>query len=236
MSMGADTQRASPVVGALLRAWNDRLDDATRERLKPYGVRLAGTAGSDIDERRRREMLWEWVLGTLVPTWLETAGMHAEAEDVRVRGRDALADVQQKAWQSRMTARERLIAQVRAYVGSASVEAAPAASAYESAAYAAAAFAAAAADTASGFYPLDTAEADAALAVAAFYDAAATAATGLDADTDAYAAYAADAENAPAAGYAYVEVALAPTVHELQKSAFGLLDRLIEVHHDAAGQ
>jgi hypothetical protein len=76
-------QCASPVVGAFLRAWNDRLDDETRQHLKPYVVRLVGTAGSDKEERRRRDMLREWVLGTLVPTWLETAGMHAEAKDVR---------------------------------------------------------------------------------------------------------------------------------------------------------
>lgn len=220
---------ASPVVGAFLRAWNDRLDDETRQRLKPYVVRLVGTAGSDKDERRRRDMLWEWVLGTLVPTWLETAGMHAEAKDVRAHGRQALAYVREKAWESRMAARERLTALVRAYVASASASAPPASAAYEAAAYAAATYAASAAYAASAS---DASDPDAALAdTATSYDAAGAAASAyVDADTDAYAAYASDNAYAAAAAYAYVEAALAPTVQELQDSAFVLLDRLIDVH------
>ena len=79
-------QCASPVLGAVLRAWNDNLDDETRQRLKPYVARLVGTAGNEHDDARRREALWEWVLGTLVPRWLETAGMGAEAERVRADG------------------------------------------------------------------------------------------------------------------------------------------------------
>jgi hypothetical protein len=230
-------QCASPVVSAFLRAWNDRLDDETRQRLKPYVVRLVGTAGSDEDERRRRDMLWEWVLGTLVPTWLETAGMHAEAQDVRARGRQALAHVREKAWERRMAARERLTALVRAYAASASADAAPAAAAYEAAAYAAAAYAASAAHAASASDASNASDADAApLAdAAASCDAAAAADSAYaDADIDAYAAYAADAASAAAAAYAYVEAALAPTVRELQDGAFDLLDRLIDVHREVA--
>ncbi len=167
---------ASPVVGAFLRAWNDRLDDETRQLLKPYVVRVVGTAGSDEDERRRRDLLWQWVLGTLVPTWLETAGMHVEAEDVRAQGRQALAHVREMAWERRMAARERLMAQVHAYVASASAHAAPAAAAYEAAAFAAAAYAASAADAASASDSSDTADATLADA-AATYDAAAAAAS-----------------------------------------------------------
>ena len=225
---------ASPVVGAFLRAWNDRLDDETRQRLTPYVVRLVGTAGSDEDERRRRDMLWEWVLGTLVPTWLETAGMHAEAKDVRAHGRGTLAHVREKAWERRIAARERLTALVREYVASASAQAAPAAAAYETAAYAAATYAASAAYAASASGASDTADASLADA-AASYDAAASAASAyVDADTDAYAAYATDADTAASAAYAYVEAALAPTVRELQDSAFDLLDRLIDVHRKVA--
>jgi len=219
---------ASPVVGAFLRAWNDRLDDEARQRLKPYVVRMVGTAGSDKDEQRRRDMLWEWVLGTLVPTWLETAGMHAEATDVRAHGRQALEHVREKAWERRMAARERLMELVRAYLASASANAAPAAAAYEAAAYAAAAYAASAASTASS--------SDASLADAATsYDAAGAAASAyVDADTDAYAAYATDADIDDAAAYGYVESVLTPTVRELQDSAFDLLDRLIDVHREVA--
>jgi hypothetical protein len=225
---------ASPIVGAFLRSWNDRLDDQTRQRLKSYVVRLVGTAGSDNDERRRRDMLWEWVLGTLVPTWLETAGMHAEAKDVRAHGREALAHVRETAWERRMAARERLTALVRAYVASASAQAAPAAAAYEAAAYAAAAYAASSAYAASASDASDTADASLADAATSYDAAGAAASAYVDGETDAYAAYAADADNAAAAAYAYVEVALAPTVRELQDSAFDLLDRLIDVHRKVA--
>ena len=229
-------QCASPVVGAFLRSWNDRLDDETRQRLKPYVLRLVGTAGSDNDERRRRDMLWEWVLGTLVPTWLETAGMHAEAKDVRAHGRQALAHVREKAWERRMEARERLTALVRAYIASASASdhAAPAAAAYEAAAYGAAAYAASAADAATASDASDTADASLADAAASYDAVGAAASAYVDTDTDAYAAYAAYADNAVAAAYAYVEAVMAPTVRELQDSAFDLLDRLIDVHRKVA--
>ena len=223
---------ASPVLGALLRAWNDRLDDATRQRLKPYVSRLVGTAGSEHDEGRRREALWEWVLGTLVPRWLEIAGMHAEAEHVRVDGRLALAYVRDKAWESRMAARARVEALVREYIesASASAHAAPAAAVYEAAAFAAAAYVSEAAYAASA---AELSDADDLLAnAAAFLDAAGAAAACLDQDTDAYVAYAADADSATAAGYAYVEAAWSATVRELQDSAFDLLDRLIDVRHN----
>ena len=225
-------QCASPVLSALLRSWNDCLDDDARQRLKPYVARLVGTAGSEHDEVLRREMLWEWVLSTLVPRWLETAGMHAEAEHVRVEGRLALANVRDTAWESRVAARERVEAQVRDYIESASAaeHAAPAAAVYEAAAFAAASYVAAAASAASACEPSD---ADALLAnAAAFIDAAGTAAACLDADTDAYVAYAADADSAVAAGYAYVEAAWSGSVRELQESAFDLLDRLIDVRRD----
>ena len=224
---------ASPVVGAFLRAWNDRLDDETRQRLKPYVVRLVGTAGSEKDERRRRDLLTEWVLGTLVPTWLETAGMHAEANDVRAHGRLALEHVREKAWERRMAARERLTTLVRAYVASTS-DAAPASAAYEAAAYAAATYAASAAYAATASDAADTADASLANAAASYDSAGAAASTYVDADTDAYAAYAAEADNTAAAAFAYVETALAPTVQELQDSAFDLLDRLIDVHRTVA--
>ena len=226
---------ASPVLSALLRTWNDCLDDDARQRLKPYVARLVGTAGSEHDEVRRREMLWEWVLSTLVPRWLETAGMHAEAEHVRVDGRLALAHVRDKAWESRMAARDRVEALVRDYIesDSASARAAPAAAVYEAAAFAAAAYVAAAACAASAAEPSD---ADDLLAnAAAFLDAAGTAAACLDQDTDAYVAYAADADSAAAAGYAYAEAAWSDTVRELQESAFELLDRLIDVRRDVTG-
>lgn len=64
---------------------------------------------------------------------------------------------------------------------------------------------------------------------AAFLDAAGTAAACLDEETDAYVAYAADADSAVAAGYAYVESAWSATVRGLQESAFELVDRLIDV-------
>ncbi len=63
-------QCASPVLGALLRAWNDRLDDEDRQDLKRYILRLVGSAGTDEQEATRAWMASDWVVRIVAPTWL----------------------------------------------------------------------------------------------------------------------------------------------------------------------
>ncbi|MGH7722218.1 MAG: hypothetical protein ACRENL_05205, partial [Candidatus Dormibacteria bacterium] len=80
---------ASPVIGDFVRSWNDALDDATRQRLAPYLARIVGTRGTADQEKQRQEMIWRWVLGTYVPTWLRAAGLEDHARDVECRGETA---------------------------------------------------------------------------------------------------------------------------------------------------
>ena len=44
-----------PVIGAFLRAFNDRLPDRQRQRLYPYAALAVGTRGGRADRARRRE-------------------------------------------------------------------------------------------------------------------------------------------------------------------------------------
>jgi hypothetical protein len=72
----------SPVLGAFLRRWNDDLDDACRQRLKPHLPRLIGTANDGLDERRGW-ILTDWMVRTHLPAWLDLAGIAAPATALR---------------------------------------------------------------------------------------------------------------------------------------------------------
>ena len=48
------------VVGAFLRAWNDRAGYADRQRLQPYAERVVGTGGYRRISRIRRDRCLEW--------------------------------------------------------------------------------------------------------------------------------------------------------------------------------
>src|SRR5919108_537346 len=76
-------QCASPVLGAFLRAWNDGLDDETRQRLKPYVPRLVGTAGDAAVEERRAWMATDWLVRVCAPAFLDLARLTEEAESYR---------------------------------------------------------------------------------------------------------------------------------------------------------
>lgn len=49
-----------PVIGAFLRAWNDRAAYADRQRLRPYAERVIGSRGSAEITRQRRDLCIEW--------------------------------------------------------------------------------------------------------------------------------------------------------------------------------
>jgi hypothetical protein len=63
-----------PVIAALMRNYNDRIDDRRRQDLYPYAARIVGTRGSAELERartrylsdcipERRSGIWAWLLG-----------------------------------------------------------------------------------------------------------------------------------------------------------------------------
>ena len=72
----------SPVIGAFLRSWNDNLDDADRQQLKPYITKVVGTAASPEVENRRAWMALDWLVRTYTPAWLRLAGLDAQADQL----------------------------------------------------------------------------------------------------------------------------------------------------------
>jgi hypothetical protein len=62
------------VIGAFLRAWNDRAGYVDRQRLIPYASRVIGTSGNRAATRARRDLCLDWVAAELGggrrPRWL----------------------------------------------------------------------------------------------------------------------------------------------------------------------
>jgi hypothetical protein len=61
---------------------NDQWDTETRQRLRPYLPRMVGTSGDGLDETRSY-MALDWLIRTYTPTWLDLAGLTAEATALR---------------------------------------------------------------------------------------------------------------------------------------------------------
>jgi hypothetical protein len=74
-----------PVLGEFGRAWNDALDDDTRQRLRPYLARMIGTA-NDGRSLERSRMCLDWLARTHTPAWLELAGLTEHARALRGLG------------------------------------------------------------------------------------------------------------------------------------------------------
>jgi hypothetical protein len=74
----------SPVIGALLRGYNDGLDAERRQSLKRYAAECLGTAGGRAAERERRRLVRRWLAATGGPggpvsgfgLWLRVFDMH----------------------------------------------------------------------------------------------------------------------------------------------------------------
>jgi len=85
----------SPVLRAICIALNDGLDDAPRQRLRPYLARTIGTAGDGRDSARAWLAL-DWLIHTHAPAWLGAAGADGPArrlsELAPVTGETALAN------------------------------------------------------------------------------------------------------------------------------------------------
>jgi hypothetical protein len=76
-------QCASRVIGAFLRRWNDDLDDAGRQMLRPYILRLVGTRASAEIEQRRGWLAADWMIRQCTPAWLDLAGLTEQAAALR---------------------------------------------------------------------------------------------------------------------------------------------------------
>ena len=72
----------SPMLTAFMVAFNDALDDETRQRLRPYAVRQIGTKGDGQDEVRSYIAL-DWIIRTCTPAFLAAAGLTEEADKLR---------------------------------------------------------------------------------------------------------------------------------------------------------
>src|SRR5438045_4740109 len=73
----------SPVIAAFARAWNDGLDDKSRQMLKPYIFRMMNTATTAEDEERRAWLATDWLARVFAPAWLDLAGLGSHAKSLR---------------------------------------------------------------------------------------------------------------------------------------------------------
>ena len=73
----------SPVLTAFAIAFNDGVDDETRQRLIPFIPRLVGTAGDPEADAARAWLATDWLVRTFTPAWLRKAGMEAEAASLQ---------------------------------------------------------------------------------------------------------------------------------------------------------
>jgi hypothetical protein len=88
----------SPVLGALLRGYNDGLDPERRQTLKRYAADCLGTARGRTAERERRRRVRRWLAATDAPggpvsglgLWLRVFDMHhvGRALGFKVRERE----------------------------------------------------------------------------------------------------------------------------------------------------
>lgn len=106
---------ASPVLRRFLIAFNDRLPDADRQKLVPYGIKVVGTAGDGKDAERLR-LCREFLVRTSLPKWLDRAGLQDAATKIRElpgplteeATRKAIYEARDAAWDARRAARKRL--------------------------------------------------------------------------------------------------------------------------------
>jgi len=83
---GGKGRDSAPTVSPVIRAYginlNDSWDAEQRQKLRPYGPRVVGTAGDGQDEARSYLAL-DWLIRTYTPAWLDLAGLTVEARALR---------------------------------------------------------------------------------------------------------------------------------------------------------
>ncbi len=75
---GDDPACVSPVLRAYCTTLNDSLDDAPRQLLRPYLARTIGTSTDGLDEQRSW-MAMDWLIRTYAPAWLAVADLRGAA-------------------------------------------------------------------------------------------------------------------------------------------------------------
>ena len=213
----AEPACVSPVLRAFCASLNDGLEDIPRQRLRIYLPRTIGTSGDGLDDQRGW-MAMDWLIRVHTPTWLSVAGLTGAGE--RLRSLSAVFDVDDLTAALVELRFARQLARGACGTGP-GAWLAPAVAARERAWVTAAAAAWAAARAGVG----DIAGVRARAATRA---AAGTAAATL--------ARAARARSSRAGARDALSAALAPTLEELQESAFGLLDRMLPMPYTAKTQ
>jgi hypothetical protein len=211
-----DPACVSPVLRAFCMTLNDSLEDAPRQRLRPYLARTIGTSKDGLDEVRSW-MAMDWLIRTYAPAWLALAGLGTAAERLAtlapIADSGSLRPALAALGDARSDARS---AWARARGGARATAWAPwsagRAAAREAAWRSAGAAAWAAARLGVGDIAGDRARA---LVREIAGDAAASVARG------------ARAGGSRAAARDAARAALAPTLNDLRRSAFALLDRML---------
>ena len=104
----------SPVLADFCRSWNDNLDDANRQKLKPYLARLIGTAGDAKADELRAWMAMDWLTRECGPAFMDlTPALTEYAAELR-----AMPEITDKAT-LRATERARAAARAAAWDASA---------------------------------------------------------------------------------------------------------------------
>lgn len=75
---GDQPECVSPVLRAFCTMLNDALEDVPRQRMRPYLARTIGTAEDGLDEARSW-MAVDWLIRSYAPTWLAVAGLTESA-------------------------------------------------------------------------------------------------------------------------------------------------------------
>ena len=203
----------SPVMRAFCIALNDGLEESPRQRLRPYLARTIGTAGDGIDATRAWLAL-DWLIRTHTPTWLAAAGLHDGAGWLRSLARfDTAAQLPEA-----LAVLERARADATDASGHRTITWRATAVAVRAAAREAAWSTPAAAAWAAARLGIGELAADRARALAR--TVATEAATRAARD-------AASSVKGRAAAKRAARAALEPTVRELERSAFELLDQLL---------
>jgi hypothetical protein len=202
----------SPVVRAFCVALNDGLADEPRQRLRPYLVRTIGTAGDGLDAARAW-MAMDWLIRTYTPTWLSLAALDDASDRLRSLPEVSVADDLAAALKALGFARQRARG---AYRVAPSAWRAPSIGARMAARETAWAVAAAAAWAAARAGVGDIAG-----------DRARAAARAAAGDAAAAVVRSVRPRIGRSAAREAARAALAPTLEELQKSAFALLDRML---------
>jgi hypothetical protein len=79
---GDKPRTVSPVIGRMLRIWNDELEDEPRQELKPYIKKVIGSILTDDVEEHRAWMATDWLVRVQAPAWLKAAGVDDLAEEL----------------------------------------------------------------------------------------------------------------------------------------------------------